>query len=538
MTQNDGFNMDDLKYNPSAATNVPFPLITENIVSGAETGAMGLMKSSSSSSSSVVGASSQVLTSLDIPQRLSQVSSSTEGGLIGTAPMPFLPSTTLSASAPVNNPLDMAINDALDNVSGDYSIRNIAGSIFTSATAQIFSIAAIAMNDVANLLKSEQRQQKIQSQPLVMIQSSNNPASMPTNNLGISSSAAIGEVRSNSAANQFDVFGPSENANFMGAGQRTQEVLRTKPAFIDKNRNPLPTKADFAYIKARQVSVAIQAALNVQSEDDVNAFLRDFGLKTLMTAIIDDTPAYQLADKIDKLDVVRGVCRLTREKKSVADEVARNHMFIGVLCDFMEAPLKRFCSLLLSFVCYNSSSRSSSSSNDGSSSSTGSSSSSHVIFLTDASRFELFQSQSERDYNQVAQKEAAALMQRMVRSSDFAVNHLRNSTQIYMRLMKCFDQIIEQESLAKFRQNQQKKKSPSSSMEGKGFEEDGLALKSKGLPVVKKKKNSTTIVEYKNLKVSQMSRVTSWGLGGVQWRPKVPHTYIHTVHTYIHTYIN
>jgi hypothetical protein len=103
------------------------------------------------------------------------------------------------------------------------------------------------------------------------------------------------------------------------------------------------------------VSVAIQAALNVQSEEDVNAFLRDFGLKTLMTAIIDDTPTYQLADKIDKLDVVRGVCRLTREKKSVADEVARNHVFIGALCDFMEAPLKRYCTLLLllllSLVC-------------------------------------------------------------------------------------------------------------------------------------------------------------------------------------------
>ena len=112
-------------------------------------------------------------------------------------------------------------------------------------------------------------------------------------------------------------------------------------------------------------------------------------------------------------------------------------------------------------------------------------------------------------------------MQRMIRSSDLAVNHLRNSTQIYMRLMKCFDQIIEQESLAKFRQNQQRQKkspSPSSSSEGIGFEEDVLALKSK----VKKKKNSTTIVEYKNLKVSQMSRVASWGLGGVQWRPKVP----------------
>lgn len=492
--QNDGFNMDDLKYNPSAATNVPFPLITENVVGGADNGAVGLLKSSTA----VGGPNSQVLTSLDIPPRLSPISS-TDNSLAVNAPMPFLPSTTLS-NAPVNNMLDTTVNDALDNVGRENSIRTVARSIFTSATAQIFSIAAIAMNDVANLLKSEQRQQKIQSQPLVMIQASSIPVTLPTSSLGLSSPNAPGEVRSSSTV-QVDVFGPSESASMIGAGQRTQEALRAKPAFIDKNRNPLPTKADFAYIKARQVSVAIQAALNVQSEDDVNSFLRDFGLKLLMSAIIDDTPTNQLAEKIDKLDVVRGVCRLTREKKSVAGEVARNHLFIGALCDLMEAPLKRFVVLVKTF------------------SKTISTCNLHYT-CSAASRFELFQSQTDRDYNQVAQKEAVALMQRMIRSSDIAVNHLRNNTQLYSRLMKCFDQIIEQETLAKFRQNQQQKNSPSS-VEGKGSEEDALSLKAKSLSVVKKKKNSTTIVEYKNLKVSQMSRVASWGLGGVQWRPKV-----------------
>ena len=110
----------------------------------------------------------------------------------------------------------------------------------------------------------------------------------------------------------------------------------------------------------------------------------------------------------------------------------------------------------------------------------------------------------------------------MVRSSDFAVNHLRNNTQLYLRIMKCLDQIIEQESLAAFRLKQQKKKSPSTKQ---AFDEELISLTAKSSlsPVsgAKKKRNSTTIVEYNNLKISQMARVASWGLGGVQWRPRV-----------------
>lgn len=114
----------------------------------------------------------------------------------------------------------------------------------------------------------------------------------------------------------------------------------------------------------------------------------------------------------------------------------------------------------------------------------------------------------------------------MVRSSDFAVNHLRNNTEIYSRLMKVLDQIVEQESLAVLRrqQLQNSKKTPSSGSSDRSARaaiSTSTSSSNSGGVQAKKKKNSTTIVEYTNLNVSQMARVASWGLGGVQWRPKV-----------------
>jgi len=149
-----------------------------------------------------------------------------------------------------------------------------------------------------------------------------------------------------------------------------------------------------------------------------------------------------------------------------------------------------------------------------------------LIITLSTCRFDLFQSQNERERNVVAQREAVALVQRMVRSSDFAVNHLRNSTEIYNRLMKVLDQIVEQESLAVLRRQQQQQQNTkkSQSNDGRSVAKGRATISSGSLASgaqARKKKNSTTIVEYANLNVSQMARVASWGLGGVQWRPKV-----------------
>jgi len=37
-----------------------------------------------------------------------------------------------------------------------------------------------------------------------------------------------------------------------------------------------------------------------------------------------------------------------------------------------------------------------------------------------------------------------------------------------------------------------------------------------------KKKGVTTIVEYTGLRPYEMARIASWGLGGVQWKPRQP----------------
>ena len=297
-----------MEYSPSAGNNVPFPLLT-----GAAT---------------APDSDQYMLTSNDVPPR----SNSIEVAVSGNTPTPSLPSALPNLNTKISS--NAIVGNTLNSV-GDTSLRNIAGSIFTSATAQIFSIAAGAMNDVADLLQSQQRQQQMQSQPSVMIQSSSIPSVHPPQ-----ATQTLSEGRSAIVSSPVGMFLPPDFES-EGTGKRTQEVLRTKPAFIDKNRGPLPTKADFSYIKARQALVAVQAALNVKSEADVNAFLRDIGIKPLLNAMLEETPAFPLTDKIDKIDVVKGVCRLTREKKSVADEVSLNHAFIGALCDFMEAPLKR-----------------------------------------------------------------------------------------------------------------------------------------------------------------------------------------------------
>lgn len=69
--------------------------------------------------------------------------------------------------------------------------------------------------------------------------------------------------------------------------ERTGRELRIKPVFTDKDRLPLPTKADFAYLEARSLSKAVAAALAISSEWEAKVFMRDVGLKPLITAVVD-----------------------------------------------------------------------------------------------------------------------------------------------------------------------------------------------------------------------------------------------------------
>ena len=244
--------------------------------------------------------------------------------------------------------------------------------------------------------------------------------------------------------------------------------LRDRPAFLDV---PLPSKADFALISSRSVEVAIDAATAISNEADALEFLRCIGLRPLLDALLGRVPP---DTRIDRVDVIKGICSLTRHDRSIAAEVCVVPEAVAVLCDIMESPLRGFRSL---------------------------------------------QSQADRDQKLRAQTEAVALVQRFVRGSDDAVELLRNNERVRRVLA----------SIAQLDRTQSESVSVDNIFVNGKNAKGGVAEMSrqelqyaKRYPVKKPQKNSTTIVDYVNLQPSQMARVALWGLGGITWRPKVP----------------
>jgi hypothetical protein len=209
---------------------------------------------------------------------------------------------------------------------------------------------------------------------------------------------------------------------------------------------------------SRKIEVAVIASLSVKSFNDVNEFMRDIGLKPLFAALLHNSPN---TDNIDRIEAVKGICRLTREKHSIANDIAQNSEIVSVLCDFLEAPLNRF---LFRSEMFN-------------------------LLLNSIYRFHLFQSQYEKDRNMLAQRESIALIQRLVRSSDKAVEILRNN----LRLKKILNQILSLEITPGTNSN---------SFHLFDHNNSSLNSRNKQSP----KKNLTTIIEYSNLSVYQMAR--------------------------------
>ena len=238
----------------------------------------------------------------------------------------------------------------------------------------------------------------------------------------------------------------------MKVGRATE--LRTRPTFLDKDKIPLPSKADFTFIFTKKLKIALSAGLEVKSEKDADEFMKVIGMESLISALVQNV---SFSEGVDRIDIVKALCRLTREKNKLADEVVRHPAVVNVLCDFMELPLRRF---------------------------------------------HMFQSQVDKDKDIKAQRESTALIQRLVRSSDYAVEVLRDD----FRLKKVLSQIVAQDAYE-------------ISIADSAVAKPGVVKTGKGPG---KRKNSTTIVEYTNLKAAQMARVASWGLGGVQWKPKQP----------------
>ena len=243
-----------------------------------------------------------------------------------------------------------------------------------------------------------------------------------------------------------------------------QEEMRTMPGFVDEDRVPLPTVADFDYIYAKKVNLAVASARNIQSEADADEFLGLIGLQPLLTALL-----IYADDPEMRGSAIRGICALIRRKKSVAGDVAENQQVLSVLSATIEAPMWGFMS---------------------------------------------FRSQEERSRQIRNQVVALALVQRMVRSSDRAVAFMSQDA----RLKKVLLQLVAQGSVVGYKD----------AMDGDGLAAGTSLSYQAGTSSVlaasgkKRSMNATTIIDFNGLQPHQMARVASWGLGGVQWKPRQP----------------
>lgn len=242
---------------------------------------------------------------------------------------------------------------------------------------------------------------------------------------------------------------------------RSQE-LRSRPLFIDKDGVPLPTKADFAHITSRRVAVAVAAALAVKSEQDAKEYLREIGIKPLLTAVLNPIRPES------RVDAILGICRLMRQEKSLAAKVSAVPGFLNVLCDLIELPLRGFLS---------------------------------------------FKSPQDREKDLRAQYEAVALVKRMVRSSDEALAVMRSD----QRLKKVLSSVVAQGELAMAG-------SKVMNLSADSLKSTGTSMGSTTVSAIaiKRKLNNPTIVDLNDLKTHEMARVAAWGLGGVPWKPKQP----------------
>lgn len=112
-----------------------------------------------------------------------------------------------------------------------------------------------------------------------------------------------------------------------------------QPLLQVSERVPLPTKADLSLILSRRVSIAVTAALACQTQSDVEEYLREIGLKSLISAVTE--PQFnEILPGTLSLNGVKGICRLIRIDNKIAVKVVGVTEVVTALCDAMEAPLK------------------------------------------------------------------------------------------------------------------------------------------------------------------------------------------------------
>ena len=273
--------------------------------------------------------------------------------------------------------------------------------------------------------------------------------------------------------------GITVNENFAVKLGRSED-LRSRPSFMYSDRSLLPTKADFSLLRMRRIEAAVDAAQAIKTGSDAVEFMKDIGIEPLVKAVT-DTPIDGHQDL--KVKGVKGICRLIKVRNVIADEIVLNDDFISVLIEAIEAPYRGFKS---------------------------------------------FKTSTGKEMELKMQRNALALIQRIIRSSDIAVSELI----INERLKKALNQIIavsdatERPSEAKeFEVLVEKllRKDPIPVLKPKSSSNDitkKVSPKSVTLETNTKVIGSTTIVDFSDLRLAQMARISLAGLGGLPWRPK------------------
>jgi predicted patatin/cPLA2 family phospholipase len=236
----------------------------------------------------------------------------------------------------------------------------------------------------------------------------------------------------------------------------------------------LPSRRDFALIASRRAELAITAALSVNSEFTAKEYLQHIGLKALLAGVVAVPRPEALSSRTS---AVRAVNNLVRFHKPLAADLAGRSDIVNVLCDMMELPNNRFASL---------------------------------------------QSQEQKKRQFSAQHESVALVHRFVRSSEAAVEALR----LNIRLRKTLATITQARDAGNLKPERARGAATwaANAVAELQSVREGKADVKKNMKTykVRKQSNVTAVAEYDDLQLHQMAKVASWGLGGVQWKPRVP----------------
>ena len=152
---------------------------------------------------------------------------------------------------------------------------------------------------------------------------------------------------------------------------------------------PQPSKADMILVKTTRIVAGVKAAATVRNQREFNEFMNNIGLRPLLAAIIrPPTSRKEL-----RLEAVRALRQLLKHDSKIIPTIISKDIIFDVLTEMMQASLQ-----------YN---------------------------------LGVFRSESEKIYKNMEQFEALALILRLVRESDIAVESIRKRP----RLIQILNQI-------------------------------------------------------------------------------------------------